>query len=149
MTSPTLARVREFFRRRKPTAKDNIERSEPETFLANAQDFIFGMIITAIWMMIAYAIMTDQATDWFASMLMLIEGTFAERLAILTAVLVLFSDLLVIIGIAILREPSNGDVVDVVNDLGEQVEERLAEFEDRTAEELTNIRKEITDGIPQ
>lgn len=149
MKSLSLARVRDYFRRRKPEAKDNIERSEPETFLANGQDFIFGMIITAIWMMIAYAIMTDQATDWFASMLMLIEGTFEERLATLTAVLVLFSDMLVIIGIAIMREPSTGDVVDVVNDLGEQIEERLAEFEDRNAEELTKIRKEITDGLPQ
>lgn len=143
MKTSTLTRVRQLFARRDKSGRDNIERSEPETFLLNAQDFIFGMIITALWMMVAYAIMTEQATDWFARMLLLINGTFEERLATLTAVMVLFSNLLVIIGIAIVREPSSGDVVDVVNDQGEQIEERFAEFENRVAEELETIRKEI------
>lgn len=140
-TTLSLASIRAFFRARKAKADDNIERSEPESVLMNAQDYIFGLIITAMWMMIAYAIMTDQLTEWIASMLMLIDGSFDTRLATLTSVFVLFSDLLVIIGIAINREPSNGDVVDVVNDLGEQIDERFAEFENRVDERLAKLEE--------
>lgn len=140
-TTLSLASIRAFFRARKAKADDNIERSEPESVLMNAQDYIFGLIITAMWMMIAYAIMTDQLTEWIASMLMLIDGSFDTRLATLTSVFVLFSDLLVIVGIAINREPSNGDVVDVVNDLGEQIDERFAEFENRVDERLAKLEE--------
>lgn len=139
----SLARVREFFRARKSKADDNIERSEPETIIMNVQDYVFGILITAMWMMIAYAIMTDQITNWIAKMLMTINGTFDERLALLTAAFVLFSDMLVIVGVAISREPSNGDVVDVVNDLGEQIDERFAELENRTSEAISKIERNI------
>lgn len=142
----TLTKIRAWFKHRKPKADDNIERSEPEFILANTQDYIFGLIIAALWMMIAYAFMTDQATDWIARMLLLIDGTFEERLATLTSVFVLFSDMLVIIAIAMNREASTGDIVDVVNDLGEQLDERFAELEQHITQETGAVLKEVQDS---
>jgi len=142
---PLMQKVRAWFKARKPTADDNIERSEPETFLANTQDWAFGIIMSMMWMMIAYAVMTDQATEWIAKMLLMIDGPFETRLATLTAVFVLFSDVLVIFGVALNREPSNGDLVDVVNDLGEQIDERFAEIENGLEQSLNTIEMKLDD----
>lgn len=144
MTTTSLPqRIRAFFKRRKATADDNIERSEPDTILASFQDWIFGGVLAAIWMMIAYAIMTDQITDWIAAILSEMTGPFEQRLAVFTSVLVLLSEVTVIFGVALNRDASPGDIVDVVNDLGEQIDERFAEIEDRLDERLAQIERRI------
>lgn len=139
----SISRVRAFLRTRKPTADDNIERSEPETFVMNFQDYIFGIILTAMWMMIAYAIQTEQITDWIANILTTMSGPYDQRIATLTAVFVLFSDALVIIGISISREASNGDIVDVVNDQSDEINDRFAEFENRIAERIESLERNM------
>ncbi len=146
MSSLTIPqRIRAFFKARKAKADDNIERSEPETFLQNFQDWIFGMVIGASWMVIAYAFMTDWITLWIASVLTDMSGPFEHRLALLTSVFVIFAEVLVIFGVALNREPSLGDAVDVVNDLGEQIDERFAELEERVAKSISSVEKEIED----
>ena len=139
----SLARVREYFRARKPKADDNIERSEPESILMNAQDYAFGILMTALWMMVAYAIMTDQLTAWIVNVLNTMSGPFEQRLAVLTAVFVAFSNALVVIGVAISREPSNGDIVDVVNDQSDEINERLQQSDDRILERLDTIERNM------
>lgn len=139
-----MQKVHAWFKARKK-ADDNIERSEPETFLATTQAWIFGIIMSMMWMMIAYAVMTDQATDWIARMLLLLDGPFETRFATLTAVFVLFSDTLVIFAVALNREASNDDIVDVVNDLGEQIDERFVELENTISENIGSVQKELED----
>lgn len=151
MTSSTLARVRHFLRRRKPSAKDNIERSEPEQMLASSAGFVTSLVVTTTLMMLIYSIMSGQMAEWIGAFLANQNNnfTFDERLAGFTASVFALTSLVITMGLELSRQASHDDIVDVVNDLGEQIEERFAEFEDRTAEELANIRKEINDGIPQ
>lgn len=143
MKSTQLVRLRNFFRVRKSKATDDIERSEPETILQSTQDAVFGFFLAAVWSMVAYAFMTDQAVEFLARILIVMRGPFEERLAVLTAVLVLFADVLVAFAVAINREPGGNDIVDVVNDLGGQIDERFAEQEERMAAELAKANKRL------
>lgn len=142
---PIYQRVRAWFKVRKAKADDNIERSEPETLLANTQGWVFGSFLAMIWMMIAYAFMTDQFIQPLASALLMIKGTFEIRFATLTSVFVLFTEVIVIFGIELGRKADHDDIVDVVNDLGEQIDERFAEVEEDFGQSFNSIEKQIED----
>ena len=144
---PLFQRVRAYFKLRKVTADDNIERSEPETMLASANGFVTGLILTALYMMISYAIMSGTTAEWIGTFLAYQKNsfTFDERLAGFTAAFIALVNIVVILGIELGRNASHDDIVDVVNDLGEQIDERFAEVENDFTQSISSIEKQLED----
>jgi len=147
---PFLTRLRLALRRRKPNADDNIERPEPDRLFGVFQDFIFGIVLTAFFMMIAYAFMTDIMAEWIGTFLAAQNNAFnfEERLAAFTSVLIALINLVVIFGVALTRIPDNEDLVDAVGDLGEEIDERFMELEHEVHTGHESLRSMIDDLTP-
>lgn len=140
-------RLRTWFNVRKPRADDNIERSEPETFLATSFGFAISLVLTAAFMMLIYFIMSGQMAEWIGAFLAAQSNalTFDERLAGFAAVSFLLISVVITFALELSRQASHDDIVDVVNDLGEQVDERFAELEERISEALEPIKRDLDD----
>ena len=121
------AELRARVRASKTKADDNIERSEPETLLASAFGFVIALILTAAFMMLIYSIMSGSMAGWIGEFIASQDNalTFDERLAGFAAAIFALISLIVTFGIELGRNASHDDIVDVVNDLGEQIDERF------------------------
>jgi len=132
---------------------DNIERHEPDTILPVFLDFLFGMIMTAVLAMGAYAFMNGGMAEWIAHFIAAQPNPlgygFEDRFAAFTSSVIILAEMVTIFAIALSRKPDNEDVVEVINDLADELNERFAEFENRTANEIDQVRKMVDDLTPE
>lgn len=141
----TLTRFRALLRLKKTKADDNIERHEPDRILPAAVDFIFGMVMTAFLMMFTYAFMNGSMAVWIGTYLAEQNSAFGfeDRFAAFTAASIALVNLIVITGVALTRVPNNEDVVETIGDLGDEINERFVELENRVDEKLSRIESEV------
>lgn len=146
---PLFTRLRLAVRKRRRAADDNIERHEPDRIIPVFMDFLFGIVITAMLAMLAYSFMNGSMANWIANFLAAQDNafTFEERFAAFTAILIVLTNMVIIFGIALTRVPDNEDVIETISDLGEEIDERFAEFENRTANEIDQVRKMVDDLV--
>lgn len=148
-TTRPLSRFRALLRLKKSKADDNIERHEPDRFIPIAQDFFFGIVFTACFMMLAYAFMNGSMAEWIGNFIAHnAAGSFDERFSAFTAACIALVSMVVIFGVALTREASNDDIVEVTNDQSDEINERFAELENRIAGQLDEIRAAVEDLTP-
>lgn len=148
--SRSLTRFRALLRIKKAKADDNIERHEPDRIVPATMDFVFGMVMTAFFMMFAYAFMNGSMAEWIGTFLAHQDNAFGfeDRFAAFTAACIALVNLIVITGVALTRVPNNEDVVEVIGDLSDEINERFAELENRIAQQLDMIRAAVEDLAP-
>lgn len=141
----SLTRFRALLRLKKTKADDNIERHEPDRIIPATVDFIFGMVMTAFLMMFTYVLMNGSLAMWIGTFLAHQDNAFGfeDRFAAFTAACIALVNLIVITGVALTRVPNNEDIVETLGDLGDEINERFAEFENRVDEKLTRIESEV------
>lgn len=74
--------------------------------------------------------------------------SFDERFSAFTAACIALVSMVVIFGVALTREASNDDIVEVTNDQSDEINERFAELENRIAQQLDEIRAVVEDIAP-
>lgn len=141
----SLTRFRALLRLKKTKADDNIERHEPDRIIPATVDFVFGMVMTAFFMMFAYAFMNGSMAEWIGTFLAHQDNAFGfeDRFAAFTASCIALVNLIVITGVALTRVPNNEDVIEAIGDLSDEINERFAEFEHRVDQTLSRIESEV------
>ena len=142
---PWLDKLRSTLKGRKAKGRDNIERSEPDEIIPAVVDVVSGVFLTAFFMMLAYSFMNGSLAEQIGTFLASQHSPlpFDEQLAAFTAAVIALCNLVVISAIMVTRTADNDDVVEVINDLGDQIDERFVEFENRIDERLHNIEQEF------
>jgi len=142
---PWYQKLRAAIKRSKAKGRDNIERSEPDEFTPAIVDIVAGVFLTAFFMMFAYAFMNGSLAVWIGTFLATQRSPlpYEELIAVFTAAVIALCNLVVISAIMVSRTADNDDVVEVVNDLGDQIDERFAEFENRVDDRLEKIEDNV------
>jgi hypothetical protein len=118
---------------------------EPETLLMGSQYAIFGVMITAFLVIIAWTAMIGDPIQWIAHFLFTLNSTlpFDQLLASFGGALIVLINMLVTVIFILFAPASNDDIVEMVSDLDANIQERIVEFESGVNERLDEIKRNV------
>lgn len=117
---------------------------EPDNILPSFMMFIVGFFVTIALAMFAYAFMNDSLAVWIGTFLALQHSAlpFVDQLAAFTAIVIVLLNVIIITAFAILRPADGDDLVEMISDLDENINERIAEFEHTVDERIRLIEQD-------
>lgn len=137
-----LSRFKTFLKTRKKNP-DWARVDEPDNILPSFMIMVIGLALSVASAFFAYAFMTGQIETALAKILIQMNGDYEQNYATLTAVLIVFIQLVIAFGTSLFRVPDGDDLVEMISDLDENHQERLVELENKIDERLGKIEREM------
>lgn len=118
---------------------------EPDTIARPAVFAVFGMLIIAFTVLLAFIVMTTSPVHAVAAFLASLHSSlpFNQLYAAFGAALIVMIDLVVMTLFMLLSPADNDDLVEMISDLDANLQERIVELENSVNEKLEVIRQEL------
>jgi len=116
---------------------------EPDSIARPAVFAIFGVMIAAFSVLMAFAVMTTSPAHVVASFLVSLhsELSFTQLYAAFGGALIVMIDLVVTTIFMMFSPADNDDIVEMLSDLDANVQERIVELEQSFNEKLNEIKE--------
>ena len=117
---------------------------EPDTIARPAVFAVFGMLIIAFTVLMAFIVMTTSPVHAVAAFLASLPSSlpFNQLYAAFGAALIVLIDLVVMTLFMLLSPADNDDLVEMISDLDANLQERIVELEHSFNEKLQTLRDE-------
>lgn len=140
-TTSTLIKRFVSMRKNKQKNPDWARVEEPDTIIRPATFGVFGLVVVALSVWLAWIVMTTSPIDAIANFLVSLHSDmpFTQLYAAFASALIVMIDLLVMTIFLFFSNAGNDDVIEMIRDLDTNTQERLVEFENTMREKFNGL----------